>query len=138
MFEVATTSRDPETVAFWGRELREKCILWLTKARTTVQVTSDETALDLATPRGPEGPRRGQPGGGKRKRSRSLPPIPRKERKARPDAVPKPGPKKGAKDRKGELCNNYNNGTCNGKCPFGRTHKCSKCGGQHPATECKQ
>ena len=95
-------------------------------------------------PRSQDPLKRPPPPGGKRRRSVSRPPLRRKERKPRPDAAPKPSPNPPPKtqpfnkDRKGELCDNFNRGTCKGKCPNGRTRKCSKRGANHPAVECKQ
>ncbi len=41
-------------------------------------------------------------------------------------------------DRNGkEICYGFNNGTCKGVCPRGRSHVCQLCLGNHPMTDCK-
>ena len=35
-----------------------------------------------------------------------------------------------------DVCMNYNRGKCASPCRHGRLHKCSVCGGAHPATAC--
>ena len=34
------------------------------------------------------------------------------------------------------MCINFNKGACETPCCHGRLHKCSKCGGPHPVTQC--
>ena len=127
-FIFAAILRDKE---FWDREVREKCLLFLTRVQTQAAVLSDGTALDISPAAIAPAPALGGKGSGQGPRKR--PPA---------SSGSAPGPRAKSKGTKGsgkanEICQNFNRGVCTKtQCPNGRRHVCSHCGGDHQVKDC--
>ena len=138
--------------AFWTAEVKDKCILFLSRLAPAHSLLSAGTTIDppanltgFSTKPGPNShpaqqsrqqKRRANKGGG-----RGNAPI--------PPAHPKGGGKSSPKGAKGKgassggradntVCQNFNAGRCDTPFKYGRRHECSKCGGTHALTACTQ
>ena len=119
---VVATAVDPEdgkSNTFWQSEVKDKCILYITRTRSARQLTDDCTVGGLAEFQMSGGTRKGKKGSGK-------------QRKADFAAT-------SHNLAHAQICRAYNSGTCQsdaqGNCPAGRIHKCDICYGPHPSIE---
>ena len=134
VFQEAVRDRD-----FWDEEVREKCVFFMSSIKTVSELQDDETNVSLPaparfqTPEKQQQPSRmqstGQPSAKRQKNQQS---------KEFPDLSQKDSSGNFTHNRRGnELCNRFNGGDCNAMpCPNNYRHQCSKCLGQHPASQC--
>ena len=116
---------------YWDAEVRDKCLLYLTRIRTRAETVDDGTSLPFlqGSPSAIRQPVQPPPASHNVPRSQRA----RNHNNARGSAPPSnplasavPAPQ-----RAQEFCNNWNKGLCvNGPCPLSRQHVCSLCNGQ--------
>jgi hypothetical protein len=115
--------------AFWDREVREKCLLFLTRVQGFPQLLSQGTVLDTAP--GPGASGSGGGGGGPRSPAPQAGPPGNKKSKKKSKAThagsapPGPGrqPAKGGHNpRSSSPCRLFQDGRCKEPCPFHRLH----------------
>ena len=134
IFGQALAERD-----FWDREVREKCLLFLTRVKSQAALLSDNTVADLSPAASGPFPMVA-PGPGSSSKKRKNAPQGKGSRPAAPaqQKVPRKNsaPARGGGGR--EICRKFNAGVCQEPCPQGRLHSCAVCGGPHPETSCKK
>ena len=118
VFRAAVNIGEPETHAFWNTEVHNRITAWdIAGLRRSV--------LDRPGPGTGAGP---GPGPGPR-------PNNKRKRNETRNAANQGNPYAGAAP---DVCRNWNKGTCSTPCRHGRLHKCSLCGANHPATQCRK
>ena len=129
VFKLAVTDK-----IWWDENCRDPAVLFLSRAAPASSVIQDGTAQ----------PYMSYPGGAEasfhnaapaRRRDADGPAAPSK--RARKRTAKAAAAAAGASaDADREICFNYNAGRCYQSCPANRLHKCTICGGSHPATSC--
>ena len=113
---------------YWDSEVRDKCLLYLTRIRTRAETVNDGISLPYLQGN-PAAARQPAPA------PASNYNVPRSQRNRPPrGSAPQGNPLASAvpaPQRTQEFCNNWNKGLCvNGPCPLSRQHVCSLCNGQ--------
>ena len=117
VFRTAVNLGEPDTHAFWQAEVYNRVTDW--------DISSIRRSLGPGSSAGP-GPGPG-PGPGLGKKRKPAPQGDKDHKRPKAASYANPG---------ADVCMNYNRGKCASPCRHGRLHKCSVCGGAHPATAC--